>query len=61
MNTGAIAKSLKSAGLDSHRIKAIERVVFSGPGYEERELRRPLWTGEQRLDVGAEEGYLPVQ
>jgi hypothetical protein len=33
--------------LESGRIKAIECVVFSGPGHEDLELRRPVWGGNQ--------------
>lgn len=29
--------------LESSEIKFIERVTFSGPGYKEQELKRPLW------------------
>ena len=48
-----------NASLDSPRIKAIDRVVFSGPDYRELELRRPLWS-MQPLHLGTDEVFLPV-
>lgn len=41
-----IQETFGGDNLESRRIKTIDRLVFSGPGREDVELRRPLWGGD---------------
>ncbi|HVS80640.1 MAG TPA: ATP-binding protein [Pyrinomonadaceae bacterium] len=48
--------------LESRRIKAINRPVFSGPGREDLELRRPVWGGNpEREWVPGKDISMPVK
>ena len=57
-----IQEMFGSDNLESRRINAIERVVFSGPGREDLELRRPVWGGNpEREWVPGKDISVPVK